>query len=236
MTKLELDTPHGQAHVHLHLAAEPRAALVLGHGAAGGVTSRDLVAVTGIAVAEGVSVALVEQPYRVAGRRSPAPARQLDAAWTAVVDQLLAGELRGLPLIVGGRSAGARVACRTAEATGAVGVLCLAFPLHPPGRPEHSRLSELEVVTVPTLVVQGERDPFGMPPGTARRTVVRVPGDHSLRSDVQAVADAVRGWLPRVVAQAAVGEYAELAADLTDEEREGAAAMRRATAERWRDE
>ena len=102
-------------------------------------------AVTGVARSEGVSVALVEQPYRVAGRRSPAPARQLDAAWTAVVDHLRAGELRGLPLVVGGRSSGARVACRTAEATGAVGVLCLAFPLQPPRRagaaPTPSRLS-----------------------------------------------------------------------------------------------
>ena len=134
MSVLELDTPHGQANAHLHPAEEPRAALVLGHGAAGGVTARDLVAVTDVARAEGVSVVLVEQPYRVAGRRSPAPARQLDAAWTAVVDQLRAGELRGLPLIVGGRSSGARVACRTAAATGAVGVLCLAFPLQPPRR------------------------------------------------------------------------------------------------------
>ncbi|HEV8688559.1 MAG TPA: alpha/beta family hydrolase [Gaiellaceae bacterium] len=233
---LELDTPHGQANVHLHVAAEPRAALVLGHGAAGGVTSRDLVAVAGLAVSEGVSVALVEQPYRVAGRRSPAPARQLDAAWTAVVEQLLAGELRGLQLIVGGRSAGARVACRTAEATGAVGVLCLAFPLHPPGRPAQSRLPELDDVTVPTLVVQGERDPFGMPPAAARRTVVQVPGDHSLRTDLQAVADAVQGWLSSIVAQPGVDEYAKLAGDLTDEEREGAAAMRRIAAERWRDE
>jgi hypothetical protein len=165
------------------------------------VTSRDLVAVTDVALSEGVSVALVEQPYRVAGRRSPAPARQLDAAWTAVVDHLLAGVLRGLPLVVGGRSLGARVACRTAEATGAVAVLCLAFPLLPP-RGE-SRLDELNEVKVPILVVQGERDRFGIPPATARRTVVRVPGDHSLRTDVEAVAAAVRGWLPGVVAQAA---------------------------------
>ena len=157
MSVLELDTPHGQANAHLHPAEEPRAALVLGHGAAGGVTARDLVTVTDVAREVGVSVALVEQPYRVAGRRSPAPARQLDAAWTAVVDQLRAGELRGLPLIVGGRSSGARVACRTAAATGAVGVLCLAFPLQPPRRaaPAPSRLPELDAVTVPTLVVQG---------------------------------------------------------------------------------
>ena len=101
MTVLELDTPHGQANAHLHPADGARAALVLGHGAGGGVTARDLVAATNAARAVGVSVVLVEQPYRVAGRRSPAPAHQLDAAWTAVVDQLLEGELRGLPLIVG---------------------------------------------------------------------------------------------------------------------------------------
>jgi uncharacterized protein len=200
---LEVDTPHGQANAHLHAADEPRAALVLGHGAAGGVASRDLVAVTDVASSEGVSVALVEQPYRVAGRRSPAPARQLDAAWTAVIDHLLASELRGLPLLVGGRSLGARVACRTAEATGAVGVLCLAFPLQPPHRsgtaPALSRLSELDMVSVPTLVVQGVRDRFGIPPATAQRTVVQVPGDHSLRTDLKAVAAAVRAWLPRVV-------------------------------------
>jgi uncharacterized protein len=207
VTKLEVDTPHGQANVHLHSADDPSAVLVLGHGAAGGVTSRDLVAVTGVARSEGVSVALVEQPYLVAGRRSPASTSRLDAAWTAVVDHLLAGELRGLPLFVGGRSLGARVACRTAEATGAVGVLCLAFPLQPPRRSgasaTPSRLGELDEVTVPILVVQGARDRFGIPPATARRTVVQVPGDHSLRTDLEAVAAAVRDWLPRVVGQAA---------------------------------
>jgi predicted alpha/beta-hydrolase family hydrolase len=207
VTVLELDTPHGRANAHLHSADEPRAALVLGHGAAGGVASRDLVTVTRVARSEGVSVALVEQPYRVAGRRSPAPARQLDAAWTAIVDHLRGGELRGLPLVVGGRSLGARVACRTAEATGAVAVLCLAFPLQPPRRAAasatQSRLPELDEVTVPTLVVQGERDPFGIPPAGPRRTVVQVPGDHSLRTDLEAVAGAVRAWLPRVVNEAA---------------------------------
>jgi predicted alpha/beta-hydrolase family hydrolase len=195
---LEVDTPHGQANVHLHPADRPRAALVLGHGAAGGVTARDLVAVAGVARSAGVSVALVEQPYRVAGRRAPAPTRQLDAAWTAVVEHLVAGDFQGLPLIVGGRSMGARVACRTAEATGAAAVLCLAFPLQPPGRTgaaRPSRLPELDQVSVPTLVVQGERDAFGFPPATERRTVVRVPGDHSLRADLQAVTDAVGDWL-----------------------------------------
>ena len=202
MTLLAVETPYGRANAHLHPAAgEPKAALVLGHGAGGGVASGDLAAVTRVARSEGFSVALVEQPYRVAGRRSPAPAHQLDAAWTAVIDYLLAGELRGWQLVVGGRSSGARVACRTADATGAVGVLCLAFPLLPPGRAATtpSRLPELDAVTVPTLVVQGARDPFGIPPAAARRTVVQVPGDHSLRTDVGAVADAVRAWLPGLV-------------------------------------
>jgi predicted alpha/beta-hydrolase family hydrolase len=200
VTVLEVDTPHGQANVHVHAADQPRAALVLGHGAAGGVTAPDLVAVTGAARSEGVSVALVEQPYRVAGRRSPAPAHQLDTAWTAVVDHLLASELGGLPLVVGGRSSGARVACRSAEATGAVAVLCLAFPLQPPGRAERpSRLPELDAVQVPTLIVQGAGDPFGVPPPGARRKVVQVAGNHSLRTDLQAVTDAVQEWLPGVI-------------------------------------
>jgi len=199
VTVLELDTPHGAARAHVHPAKAARGALVLGHGAGGGVAARDLVAATAAAGEEGFSVALVEQPYRVAGRRSPAPARQLDAAWIAVVERLVGEELAGLKLVAGGRSAGARVACRTAEATGAAGVLCLAFPVHPPGRPEKSRLEELDAVTVPALVVQGKRDPFGMPPPRPRRTVVQVEGDHGLRADLPAVTEAVRGWLRDVV-------------------------------------
>ena len=198
---IELDTPHGRARVHLHTAEAPRAALVLGHGAAGGVEAPDLVSATGAARSEGISVALVEQPYRVAGRRSPARAPHLDAAWISIVEQLRAGELAGLPLIVGGRSLGARVACRTAEATGAVAVLCLAFPLEPPrraGRPAQSRLPELDAVRVPTLVVQGDRDRFGTPPPGPSREVVKVPGDHGLKADPEAVAAAVRAWLPGV--------------------------------------
>ena len=207
MTKLELDTPHGGAEVHLHRVQGAKGALVLGHGAAGGVEAPDLVAATEAGLSEGISVALVEQPYRVAGRRSPASGRQLDAAWIAVVEHLREDELGDLPLIVGGRSLGARVACRTVEETGALAVLCLAFPLQPPARkgkaPSPSRLPELEAVSVPMLIVQGERDRFGTPPTTAQREISRVPGDHSLRSDPDAVADAVRGWLPRVVGQAA---------------------------------
>jgi uncharacterized protein len=180
----------------------PVAALVLGHGAGGGVSASDLSAAAQAAHSLGVSVALVEQPYRVAGRRSPAPANQLDASWLAVIAQLRDSALRELPLMVGGRSSGARVACRTAAATGAVGVLCLAFPLHPPGRgddPSKSRIGELEAVQLPVLVVQGDRDPFGMPPEGPGRTVVRVPGNHSLKSSGP-VGDAVAGWLAERIA------------------------------------
>jgi uncharacterized protein len=174
---------------------------VLGHGAGGGVEAPDLVATTNAARSARLSVALVEQPYRVAGRRSPAPAHQLDAAWTAVISQLKDDALHGLPIVAGGRSAGARVACRTAADVGAVVVLCLAFPVHPPGRgddPAKSRLSELDAVTVPTLVVQGESDPFGMPPDGPNRTVITVPGNHSLKTDLDAVTAAVGEWLPTV--------------------------------------
>ena len=194
-TAFVVETPHGPARVHLHSADQPRAALVLGHGAGGGVAAPDLVAAKDVALEESFAVALVEQPYRVAGRRSPAPAHQLDAAWIAVLERLRGDELAGLPLVTGGRSSGARVACRTAEATGAVGVLCLAFPLHPPGRPDSTRLPELQAVRRPVLVVQGAADPFGLPPSGRRRRVVTVRGNHSLRSDRDAVRAAVREWL-----------------------------------------
>jgi uncharacterized protein len=195
----DVDTPHGPARVHLHPAAgEPVAALVLGHGANGQVAAPDLRKATEVANALAVSVALVEQPYRVAGRRAPAPPRQLDAAWLAVTERLDRDELAGLPLIAGGRSMGARVACRTAAEAGAVAVLCLAFPVHPPGRPEKTRLEELDAVEVPTLVVQGTGDPFGMPPPGPGREVVEVAGDHSLKKDLDAVGAAIAEWLQRV--------------------------------------
>jgi hypothetical protein len=171
-------------------AKSPRGTLALGHGAGGGVESPDLKGAAQAAGEAGLTVVLVEQPYRVAGRRSPAPAGQLDAAWFSVLEQLkLAG-----PLIVGGRSSGARVACRTSHEIGAAAVLCLAFPLHPPGRPEKSRLDELDAVDVPTLVVQGERDPFGLPPPGPDREVLTIAGSHSLRSS-SAVEAAVAPWL-----------------------------------------
>ena len=202
MSVVDIETPPGPARAVLHRAEEPLGALVLGHGAGGGVEAPDLVAASTAARSQGFSVALIEQPYRVAGRRSPAPASQLDAAWIAVVERLRADELAGLSLVTGGRSLGARVACRTVGATGAVAVLCLAFPLEPPsrgGKPRQSRLAELDAVNVPTLVVQGERDPFGMPPPGPSREVVKVAGDHGLKADVDAVAEAVRAWLPGAV-------------------------------------
>lgn len=180
--------------------------MVLGQGAGGGVEAADLQAATAAALARKLTVALVEQPYRVAGRRSPAPAPRLDAAWIDVIDHLRATELGELALIVGGRSSGARVACRTATAAGAAGVLCLAFPLLPPARakatkPPQSRLDELEAVTVPVLVVQGRGDRFGIPPPGRQRTVVEVSGDHSLRSDRGAVEAAVSEWLAQRLAR-----------------------------------
>ena len=201
VTPLEIETPHGPARAFIRSADKPVGALILGHGANGGVSAPDLVAVTDVALSARFSVALVEQPYLVAGRRSPAPARQLDAAWTAVVTRLRESELSGLPLVVGGRSAGARVACRTAADTGAFAVLCLAFPVHAPGRSEaanKTRQPELDSVRVPTLVVQGDRDPFGMPQASPTRSVVTVPGNHSLKADLGAVTTAVSDWLTSI--------------------------------------
>jgi predicted alpha/beta-hydrolase family hydrolase len=203
----EVATPHGPARVHVRRApGTPRGALLMGHGAGGGVDAPDLRAAARAAHDAGLHVVLVEQPYRVAGRRAPAPATQLDAAWEAVVEALRgadgagvagAGLLAGLPLLFGGRSSGARVACRCAASGGAIGIVCLAFPVHPPGRPEKHRRAEIDGVTVPVLVVQGESDPFGRPEPTATREVVLLPGDHSLKKDVPAVEKAVADWLMR---------------------------------------
>jgi uncharacterized protein len=194
-TLLDIDTPHGPARAHVTKVRGATGAVILGHGAGGGVGSRDLTAATEAATSTGFSVALVEQPYRVAGRRSPAPAAQLDAAWIAVVAYLRGKTFKAVPVVCGGRSSGARVACRTASETGAAGALCLAFPLHPPGRPEKSRQDELDEVTVPVLVVQGASDPFGMPAPGPSRTVITIAGNHSLRSDIRGLRTAVRDWL-----------------------------------------
>ncbi|KRV47129.1 hydrolase [Wenjunlia vitaminophila] len=167
-------TPAGDARITSAPASDARAVLALGHGAGGGVESRDLRALAAALPAHGVTVALVEQPWRVAGRKlAPAP-KTLDAGWTAVWGALRA---QGLPVVAGGRSAGARVACRTARELGAVAVLALAFPLHPPGRPERSRAGELAAAGLPTLVVQGGNDPFGRP----EEFVAEFPGEFSER-------------------------------------------------------
>jgi predicted alpha/beta-hydrolase family hydrolase len=203
----EVDTPLGPARVH---PTEPvqglLGTLVLGHGAGGGVDAPDLRAVTREAAAAGWRVVRVEQPWRVAGKRiAPAPAR-LDVAWTAVLETLREdGGLAG-PLVLGGRSAGARVACRSAAEQGAAGVLALAFPLHPPGRPERSRATELTAVSVPLGVVQGERDAFGGPAevaaalhGRPGASVYAVPGDHGLDRTADVAAAAALSWLADLV-------------------------------------
>jgi predicted alpha/beta-hydrolase family hydrolase len=202
MSAVTIKTPRGPARAHVSPAPDETGAgaLILGHGAGGGVGAPDIQAAGRAAHRAGYAVALVEQPYRVAGRRAPAPAAHLDEAWLAVVARLAQRELSGLPIVTGGRSMGARVACRTAAATGSVGVLCLAFPLQPPRRasatkPTASRLPELEAVAVPTLVVQGVNDRFGMPPPGPSRSVIEVAGDHGLKSDLPAVHDAVAEWL-----------------------------------------
>lgn len=209
MAELTIETPRGLAAVQL-TRPEPvpsaGLALILGHGAGGGTGAPDLQAARTAALSRGLAVALVTQPYRVAGRRSPPPATHLDEAWTAVIRELVAGPLQGAGVIAGGRSSGARVACRTAAQTGAIAVLCLAFPLAPPRRagdtrPPVSRLPELEAVTVPVLVIQGMRDRFGVPPAGPRRRIVEVTGDHGLRSDLAAVRGAVGDWLATVNGQ-----------------------------------
>jgi predicted alpha/beta-hydrolase family hydrolase len=213
---LDVPTPLGPARVHRRRGSGTSVGgtLVLGHGAGGGVQAKDLQAAAAAGAAAGWQVLLVEQPWRVAGRRvAPAPAR-LDEAWRAVLELLAAtpapdGDqapvLRG-PVVLGGRSAGARVACRTALDVGARGVCCLAFPLHPPGRPERSRADELAGAGLPVLVVQGERDPFGGPGevsalGLPGVEVVGVPGDHGLSASAGAAAAAVVGWLARLASR-----------------------------------
>lgn len=192
----EITTPRGLARVDVDLPrSRPSTLLVLGHGAGGGIDAPDLVALRDTAVRAGLGVARVTQPYRVAGRRAPAPAGQLDEAWTTVVEDLLRRQPGVRTLVVGGRSSGARVACRTAHTVDAAGVVALAFPLHPPGRPERSRAAELET-GLPTLVVNGDRDPFGVPEaGPTVRVEVRPGERHDLRQDPRGTAELVLAWL-----------------------------------------
>jgi predicted alpha/beta-hydrolase family hydrolase len=199
----KIATPLGPARAHVtDPLDDPIGTLVLGHGAGGGVESVDLVAVAAEAAGAGWRVVLVEQPWRVAGKRIAAAPPRLDEAWNAVLERLRTDGLLAGRLVLGGRSAGARVACRTAAQQGAAGVLALAFPLHPPGKPEKSRAHELTAVAVPLVVVQGETDAFGDPSavaaalsGHAGASVYAVPGDHSLKRNVDVVAAAALSWL-----------------------------------------
>jgi predicted alpha/beta-hydrolase family hydrolase len=211
---LDYPTLSGNVHVEYDVPMRPLAVLVLGHGAGGDIDAPDLLAVRDAALPERVAVLRVRQPYRVLGRKAPAPAAQLDQAFSAVLARI--AELPGLsdriPVLVGGRSSGARVAARTAAAAGAAGLLALAFPLSPPGRPLVSRLDELTGAGVPTLVVQGARDGFGSAAdlraalGVSPVEVVEIAdADHSFRTrkvdptttaqSLAAVAAAVVPWL-----------------------------------------
>ncbi|MFU8852419.1 alpha/beta family hydrolase [Micromonospora sp. SL1-18] len=192
----EIETPRGPARADTDLPVGPvDTLLVLGHGAGGDVDAPDLLAVRDAVIDAGMGVIRVTQPYRVAGRRAPAPAGHLDEAWRAVLTVLRQRHPTVLRWVVGGRSSGARVACRTARAVGAVGVVALAFPLHPPGRPERSRADEL-AAGLPTLVVNGDRDPFGVPKPVPGVEVVVRPGErHDLRVDPAGTAAVVRDWL-----------------------------------------
>ncbi|WP_420079657.1 alpha/beta family hydrolase [Streptomyces sp. JL4002] len=155
-----VDTPTGEARITWHTARRAALVLAVGHGAGGGIEARDLAALAAALPARGITVALVEQPWRVAGKKVAAAPKVLDEGWRGLWPALAKP---GQPVVAAGRSAGARVACRTAADLGAAGVLALAFPLHPPGRPEKSRAGELTGTGLPTLVVQGGRDPFGRP-------------------------------------------------------------------------
>lgn len=202
-TTFSVETPRGPAAVTLdRRSGRVRALLVLGHGASGGVDTADLIAVRDAALSAGLAVARVTQPYRVAGRRAPAPAPALDEAWVAAVQAVRRRAGRGVPLFVGGRSSGARVACRTARELGAAGVVALAFPLHPPGRPDVSRAGELDPA-LPTLVINGDRDSFGVPDATGLvRVEIRRGERHGLSKDPAGVAQVVVGWLEESLARA----------------------------------
>ncbi|GAA4920269.1 alpha/beta family hydrolase [Streptomonospora salina] len=196
---MELDTPRGPALADLGLpSGEPRYLLAITHGAGGGVDAPDITAVCEAVLASGGAVARITQTYRVAGRKMPGSAtRPQDEAWTSAVRGVCADpRVHGIPLVLAGRSNGARVACRTAAELGAAAVVALAFPLHPPGKPERSRAPELRGAGVPTLVVNGDRDPFGVPDAADAASLVVRPGErHDLAGDVGAVAGAVTEWL-----------------------------------------
>jgi uncharacterized protein len=195
---MEISTAAGPAKVAIDEVSQPRLVLVLTHGAGGGADSTDVLAARQAGLEAGAVVARVTQPYRVRGASAPGSAIRQDAAWQEIIAALRA-EYPGLPLIQGGRSNGARVACRTATAVKAAGVIALAFPLHPPGqadRPEKSRAGELRSAGVPVLVINGDRDPFGVPAAADTDRLVVLKGEtHSLSRDPAAVAAAVGAWL-----------------------------------------
>ena len=206
-TKRLVETGEGPARLIYNRARRTSATLVLGHGAGGGPDAWDLEVLATALPSYDISVIRVEQPWRLAGKRVAPNPDTLDRAWTGALNALRTRT----PLIVGGRSAGARVACRTARRLGALGCVALAFPLHPPGRPEKSRVDELLGAGVPTLVVQGERDPFGRPEELPEHLdVAIVPGaDHEFRIAKSAplsneegltiIAESVAEWIARTV-------------------------------------
>ncbi len=206
MRRVEIMTAEGAALADLASPGEgrpePAFLLVLTHGSGGRVASPDVLAVQEAALGLGAVVALVTQPYRVKGQRAPGSAERQDAAWAEVIAALRTSVGPGLRLIQGGRSNGARVACRTAQAVGARGVIALAFPLHPPGRPERSRAAELAMAGTDVLVINGRNDPFGIPRrATGRRLVVLDGETHALSRHPDAVGRAARSWLRKVLAK-----------------------------------
>lgn len=197
MTAVEITTSAGPAQVAVEKpAGRPRFLVVLTHGAGGTPDTPDVLAVRDAARGLGAITALVTQPYRVRGGRAPGSAARQDAAWAEIVTAL---NKRGLPLVQGGRSNGARVACRTARHVGAAGVIALAFPLHPPGQPGKSRDAELRAAATRVLVLNGDRDPFGIPEPDDATHVVVLPGEtHALSKNPAAIGEAVAGWLGTV--------------------------------------
>ena len=199
---MEIGTGEGPARAEVDRpTGEPSFLLVLTHGAGGNPDSPDLLAVAGAALGLGGAVARVTQPYRVKGRRAPGSPDRQDAAWAEVITALRAAAGAGLPLIQGGRSNGARVACRTARAVGARAVIALAFPLHPPGRPGLSRADDLAAAGTDVLVLNGDRDPFGIPEGSGRTRVVVLAGEtHALSRHPGETGRAAGSWLRELLA------------------------------------
>jgi uncharacterized protein len=195
---MEISTAAGPARAEIDEVAEARFLLVLTHGAGGGVASPDLLAARQAGVATGGVVARVLQPYRVRGASAPGSAQRQDAAWLEVI-RALRDRYPGLPLVQGGRSNGARVACRTAQSAGAAAVIALAFPLHPPGKadvPEKSRSAELRAAGVPVLVISGDRDPFGVPDAAEADRLVVLKGEtHALSGQLAVIDSAIESWL-----------------------------------------